>query len=57
MDTTRHAGPRRTPPYFAVVGLVAVAVAVLGTLLTVPAQSAHANPPSLRPTTASVAAA
>ncbi len=54
MDTPRQPGPRRTPPYFAAVGLVAVSLAVVGTLLTAPA---HATTPAVRPTAASSVAA
>ena len=41
MDTPRQPGPRRTPPYFAAVGLVAVSLAVVGTLLTAPPTPAN----------------
>ncbi len=49
MNTPRQTASRRTPPYFAAVGLVAVALAVVGTLVTSPDQ-AHATTPTARPT-------
>jgi hypothetical protein len=53
MDAPRQPGPRRTPPYFAAAGLVAVSLAVVGTLLTAPAHAAHATTPTAGPTVAS----
>ncbi len=53
MDTHRQPGPRRTPPYFAAVGLVAVSLAVVGTLLTAPAHARQTTTPTARPTAAS----
>ncbi len=52
MDT-QPPRPRRTPPYCAAVGFVALTLAVVCTLLTAPAHVAHATKRSARPTAAS----